>query len=784
MKYKILLLVLLILNFFKYTTAFDANWQPSQDDLEKFIKELEKNDPDLLKKIEEAEKYLRDLEKNDPEAFKELERQSEAALKDMGVLPKDFERPAQQQQPQKQPDLIQKTQASEKPKSPINLDQHKITSPIISAHGDIANIIDCIQKSLRNISRKAQTNNKIALKLSRYSKELGDILYFLPIIKQEQHIIRLTTEEFSSLYNKLKDFSKKICPLDQTLLVNDEFISSNITAYDILGINQKASTQDIKKAYLRKINSLNLDNNNNTKILKKELDSAYNTLKDTKLRSRLDKEILLEEEENSKTSIISDRILNDIVKELTNILYNRKLLEEIKKVLELYEPEALKRRQYAEELAKSELARVAELKKKPNLPSPMGPRAPQTRYSPVTPPREAFLDRPGYFYGPQDSSFSRDNLQDSKFNLESSKNNTGDNTGKTDKTDKLDSAQDKDKSKDKDKKTGTKKKKSIDSTADQIIYNLISQISTELRTRQAGFDKLAPDIKNLSINTKIDLESDAKKLLTTLNLDTINNKLDELIKELQDTGVFDDLENKQEIKKVESYKTYWKNSILTGNMYMRQQLQKIFNILENIDQHTDSTDKLSFQINDFSEKIDSISQKFKFNRSDRSIKREMSTSVTKKAKPELKKSKAEAQQESKISDTLESPEIILPEDILKNINTDFLNLQQNINLLKLEPDINIQAIRQLILDNKLDNNLNKLLNYLKLKELDPEAKTYYIQELNKKYIQKIINILINTGDIDINKYTENKHIISALKQKAQKIVNKYNAILDFLENKS
>jgi hypothetical protein len=377
------------------------NWNPSPEEMA------------------ELEKMVEEIRRTDPKLYAELERQGQQILQEAGLNPADFQQAPQQEeikQPVEKPVPVKQPLVTGKPENEKKPELKKIR-PL----NEVMGTVEKLQNALRSIHIKAQVDHEIARVLTRFKKEITDLLYYVPLIKEEKIAKHLQTEEFTPLFLQLNRFAQAFEKINNQL-VPEETPEQEITPYLILGIKPGSTWEKIKQAY--KERKRTKDVAALTKRLKKEeaspeetqialrknelqlqaIDQAYATLEDAKTRARFEREHKERKKAGLDKKKIAQPILKDLNKELTEAIYEARLLTGAKELVNTFNPEAEEIKKEQEEAAKAEYSRKDELKKRRTSPSQRTRQSGQTYYE--TPSQHYYPQYNSPYNSPYNSQYN------------------------------------------------------------------------------------------------------------------------------------------------------------------------------------------------------------------------------------------------------------------------------------------------------------------------------------------------------------------------------------------
>jgi len=579
---------------------------------------------------EELQRMVEDIEKNDPELFKLLQEEGRRIMIEAGIDPDSFD--------QQKPDTIHEEKpADSTPKdtsAPTSVKQENKApvGPIVRNVQEVELLLETLLHSLNNIRLKAHANGDVARLLERFKKELDDLFYYLPVIKNKPISTYLATADFTPLYTSLKTFSKKLALLEPQLIVEDIYAEKHETPYQILGVRPGSSLKKIRATFEQRMRA------KDPKKLKKQLEEgdfsqkekknivqanelqrktlqeAYDTLSDPHTKKRLDREHTLRVEQGLLGGRVSKELLSSIGKTFTDFIYHERILESIKKLVARYAPEAAEKKSKMEEDIKQERQRLEEAKKKVSPPSPLAPRSGGTYYPPA---HNAYYGGgypgggyPSYYgdYSPRGEAGGMQPRAGSDKEGSSGKPSRGGKGGDKDKEKEKKESSDKEKSKEskedtkdtkKDKKEDKEKKRSKKS--DKKFSEHIAELVKALhRTANTLTTQSVDEIKGRD-------QAQAKKLHADLELDIFIEKLTDLYNALtgpKGDGLFPSDKEKKEAAQ------QWKSSVLLRSQQPLQRLMTLATLPDDLDPEAEISqqEQLAKEVDDLRDLMKKISK--------------------------------------------------------------------------------------------------------------------------------------------------------------------------------
>jgi curved DNA-binding protein CbpA len=487
--------------------------------------------------LEEMMKYIESLK---PEEIEELERMGKQVLTEMGYNPETLE-PLTQSPELKPISPPESEKIAETVVSTTPIPAKVETPPSEYSENTIKILFEQLTDHLGQLRQKiAETHNQ---RLHAWSSDLHDLVFFLLILSKKHHYKNLAAREHVTLVKSLKQLAESLS-IYVPLLINSNVINQDTTdnPYHILGVSQKASQQEIEKAYETLTQNLSPESvasslkeqgasNQNLVKAQKEarlsftlITDAYEILKDPKSRSQFDRQYTIEQKNRSQAELNSRQATDSIINALTQAFHEQKLISSLEQFIKKYEPEELNKKKELDAAHKQRQKEQEALSKLTSRPSPGGPyEQPGYRQSSYERPERG----PSFFNSPM-PSFTKYSPSSYEPSAPSTTQKTADGSKKISK------------GKDKEGKSGreddkasktTEEKKPKKSTASKdekdkndafdLFANQVTQIDTQLFTLNNSLDEnMLKDVEKLplqELTNVIDSFTQTTQLLAIAN---------------------------------------------------------------------------------------------------------------------------------------------------------------------------------------------------------------------------------------------------------------------------
>lgn len=277
---------------------------------------------------EELELFSQIFENMDEETLNALAKIGEDYIKEMEAQGKDpyeiFKEPMVQPTPPPMPKPEPTT-----PVKPIILMPPQKVDELRTMLKDIGFFLPSIQ-------RKAESNRETAGMIKPWKYHVEDVVYFVHILEQEKLLRYLFDKDFDQLLIGIKQLHQALGSLEPRLSVPEVTLESD-RSYVVLGLTPGASFIDVQNRYQQ------LLRDKSPMLIKKQLAG--------KSPAEISKALEINEDEidsinNAYQMIMSKQeaieTLNTILDAFSTAIYTNNLIENAKKVLGRYEPDALK----------------------------------------------------------------------------------------------------------------------------------------------------------------------------------------------------------------------------------------------------------------------------------------------------------------------------------------------------------------------------------------------------------------------------------------------------------
>lgn len=238
---------------------------------------------------------------------------------------------------------------AEKPlKSEPKKDQTAPIKPISTINladaQNIQEIFKGIAKIVSSIMQKAASDINLANAILPFKYRLDDLIFYATALANDKMLKHLNDPSFATLNDTAKKLYLDLSKLNDQFIVH-EFSLEGTNPYEALDLPKTASQQDIIKAFQKLTKSIDPDllelqlirDGKTDQEIKVEVEKARK-----KLQAINDAYAMLRNQEESKY------ILENILNSVAQAIDSKKMLEEAKKVIQKYDPEAAKLKQEQE----------------------------------------------------------------------------------------------------------------------------------------------------------------------------------------------------------------------------------------------------------------------------------------------------------------------------------------------------------------------------------------------------------------------------------------------------
>jgi len=300
----------------------------TEDDLNEMVKVLETLDQDTLDSLAKiGEEYIKEMEAQGKDPFEEL----------FGIPGPQGEAETETEVSIPAPPIVEQ--------KPIE----QIEIPKLCVEGkQCREMLKNIAEKIAAIRQKALENRRNADLLKPWHYHLDDIVYFAHTLAEDKLLKYVTDKEFEKLHKAYSQLNHELNHLEPLFVVRETTLE-DINPYILLGTTTDASWQDVNTAYQKLYAEKHPEKVKQT--LKKEgKPEAVITEKMTQAQKEFD------ELSNAYNAILqkeqAQQALNSILESFSRAIYVNNIILESKKVLEKYEPEALKLKEQEEALEK------------------------------------------------------------------------------------------------------------------------------------------------------------------------------------------------------------------------------------------------------------------------------------------------------------------------------------------------------------------------------------------------------------------------------------------------
>jgi hypothetical protein len=234
----------------------------------------------------------------------------------------------------------------EEPKAPV-IDKRVITS----TKELIENILDALNSFKEKIVGDTDKQNKARA----FEFVIDDLIYYLEVLNDEKLLSILHRDEFAQLRDDLKTFHDEVTDFESQLII-EEYELEGINPYAKLGLPLTATQEEVVEAYKKQAAELDLG--------KKEKQLRAEGKEESHVKQVLNELRAQFSELNSAYELIRNKeqskyIFDNILRALSTATDTKKIIDEMKKIISIYEPETLKikaEREKLEEAARKEQA--------------------------------------------------------------------------------------------------------------------------------------------------------------------------------------------------------------------------------------------------------------------------------------------------------------------------------------------------------------------------------------------------------------------------------------------
>lgn len=315
----------------------------SEEDMKMFAEFIDSLDPETIKALEEIGEGI----------IKQAEELSE----ELGYTVDPFEyieMQAQKEQNEKPPKPFEPRKSSEKqaPAAPSSTAEAQ----------SIQEVFKGIAKVISEILQKASSDINLSNEILPFKYRFDDLRFYATALSHDKVLKYLTDPSFASLNEHAKKLYKELVSLNDQLTV-PEFSLEGENAYEVLDIPRTASQKDIVTAY-DKISKITDPDLIELQLIKEGKTDQEIKIEADKARKRFDTitdaYMTLRSKEEAK--IILEHILNIVAQAVDS----DKILEEAKKVLQKFDPEAANLKKEQEKIEAEARKKQEEfLKKRP-----------------------------------------------------------------------------------------------------------------------------------------------------------------------------------------------------------------------------------------------------------------------------------------------------------------------------------------------------------------------------------------------------------------------------------
>ncbi len=359
------------------------------------VEEIQKNDPEMFKRLEDAGKdIIKELAKQDP-------KQLEAFAQSFGLSPEELlaeaEKPssaepeayvpATGEEPEEEPE--EEPRPIKTPTTPKVIEPISSKKPVPVDEGRVRRAIAQVAEHIESLRTKMASSPNVYEELRSLELDLLSLALLIAIVDAPAHFTRLATGEYSDLVSAIEKLAAALIAQEQLI----QAFRPSQTKYDLLGVSPQVTAKQLDKVFKelkkrldpkvieKKLKKQGLAGDDLKRQIKaaritfSEIEEAYDLIKDPVTRRDIvDRAIELEAKQQGIDLTTSKAAIADIREALSDALYRDEIISKLEEYLEKYAPEELKQKKARE---KEEKKRLEEQKRR-------------ARQSPVLTPGEYF----------------------------------------------------------------------------------------------------------------------------------------------------------------------------------------------------------------------------------------------------------------------------------------------------------------------------------------------------------------------------------------------------------
>lgn len=267
----------------------------------------------------------------------------------------------------------------EEPKS-IAIPETAIAKPCPEAQ-QCRQMFKHLAELISSIEQKAQEQRSFADQLKPWKYHFQDITYFAHALSEDKLLKYMTEKEFAPLVKTYSQLEQELSTYEPLFIVPESEIEG-VNPYVLLGTTTDASWQDVNVAYQKAYSE------KHPKAVKQQLEKEHKPEAAVK-KAEAEAQKEIDTLSNAYNAILqkeqAQQALNNILDSLSRAIYVNNIIAQSKKVLERYEPDALKIKEQQEEYEKKARKEQEEaLRRRPSYTPPIFERPLPPRYHPST----------------------------------------------------------------------------------------------------------------------------------------------------------------------------------------------------------------------------------------------------------------------------------------------------------------------------------------------------------------------------------------------------------------
>jgi len=318
--------------------------------------------PEELGELSQEE--LEELDRMGREFIKEMSEEDLKEFSDLTGIP--FEEISELKREIEQEEEPQPAPAKEKPQEPKKPEQEQQQQPQKEQYIQERQAQDLITSLINILETLIQAPETLAERydhLSSFVNNMQDLKQYLMIIRDKEHVRRLTSVDYKHIVTTLQSLLKQLERHVEQVSMPEEYIPSY---YEKLGVSPGSSQEEIERAYqelkqaydpdeIRR--QLKQDNVPPRQIDKRvraaqsqfmEIKEAYNALKDPRMREQIERQQQAQYKQYQEELNRLEQAQKEIATALSSATYDNKLLEHLSSFVKAYEPRALEKKQELE----------------------------------------------------------------------------------------------------------------------------------------------------------------------------------------------------------------------------------------------------------------------------------------------------------------------------------------------------------------------------------------------------------------------------------------------------